>query len=111
MRRIIKSKWRANEEEEEARRKRWDRRGEAIWTQMVEMGIKPPKKWRAMGVGKGMHKGLGKYNTSLGTVSENHRLSELKYRFGDMSNCPKVLEIPQNEHIASQEISLSDRML
>lgn len=52
IRRILKSKWRPNDEEEERRRARWDKRGENIWSQMVEMGIKPPKKWRDMGVGK-----------------------------------------------------------
>lgn len=50
IRRILKSKWRPNEEEEEKRRERWGRRGENIWSQMVEIGIKPPKKWRAMGM-------------------------------------------------------------
>lgn len=52
IRRILKSKWRPNEEEEARRRQRWDKRGEGIWSQMVEIGIKPPKKWRDMGVGK-----------------------------------------------------------
>ena len=52
IRRILKSKWRPNEEEEATRRQRWDKRGESIWSQMVEIGIKPPKKWRDMGVGK-----------------------------------------------------------
>ncbi|MCJ1298412.1 Required for respiratory growth protein 9 mitochondrial [Hypocenomyce scalaris] len=51
VRRILKSKWRPSEEEEEHRRQRWDKRGEVIWGQMVEIGIKPPKKWREMGVG------------------------------------------------------------
>ena len=52
IRRILKSKWRPNDVEEERRRRRWEKRGENIWGQMVEMGIKPPKKWRIMGVGK-----------------------------------------------------------
>lgn len=52
IRRILKSKWRPKDEEEEKRRRRWESRGENIWSQMVEMGIKPPKKWRDMGVGK-----------------------------------------------------------
>lgn len=52
IRRILKSKWRPKGEEEERRRQRWEKRGENIWSQMVEMGIKPPKKWRDMGVGK-----------------------------------------------------------
>ena len=52
IRRILKSKWQPNDEEEERRRRRWEKRGENIWSQMVEVGIKPPKKWRDMGVGK-----------------------------------------------------------
>lgn len=50
IRRILKSKWRPNEEEQAKRQLRWENRGKAIWSQMVEIGIKPPKKWRAMGV-------------------------------------------------------------
>lgn len=63
IRRILKSKWKPNEEEEVDRRRRWDKRGEAIWSKMVEIGIKPPKKWRQMGVGKDhvpMHKRRGR---------------------------------------------------
>lgn len=52
VRRILKSKWRANEEEESERRQRWDKRGAAIWSRLVETGIKPPKKWREMGIGR-----------------------------------------------------------
>lgn len=50
IRRILKSKWRANAEEEEDRRERWDRRGERIWTDLAEKGLSPPKKWREMGI-------------------------------------------------------------
>lgn len=52
IRRILKSKWRPNEKEMASRRLRWDNRGKAIWSQMVEIGIKPPKKWRNMSVHK-----------------------------------------------------------
>lgn len=52
IRRILKSKWRPSAEEEEDRRLRWDRRGEKIWTTLAELGTRPPKKWRAMGVGR-----------------------------------------------------------
>lgn len=52
IRRILKSKWRPNEDEEVERRERWNKRGESIWRQMVEIGIKPPKKWRDMGLRK-----------------------------------------------------------
>lgn len=52
IRRILKSKWKPNDEEEVDRRRRWDKRGVALWSQMVETGMKPPRKWRQMGVGK-----------------------------------------------------------
>jgi hypothetical protein len=52
IRRILKSKWRPSDEEYEARMARWNKRGERIWTNLVEMGVKPPKKWRDMGVGR-----------------------------------------------------------
>ena len=51
IRRILKSKWRPSDEEYEARMLRWEKRGERIWTNLVEMGVKPPKQWRDMGVG------------------------------------------------------------
>ena len=51
IRRILKSKWRPSEVEDASRRDRWQKRGEAIWSQMVELGVKPPKKWREMGIG------------------------------------------------------------
>lgn len=52
IRRILKSKWKPTPEEAEKRRERWDRRGEKIWTNLAEMGQRPPKKWREMGVGR-----------------------------------------------------------
>ncbi len=52
VRRILKSNWRPSETEDEERRQRWEKRGERIWTNLVEMGVKPPKQWREMGVGK-----------------------------------------------------------
>lgn len=52
IRRILRSKWRPTEEEQENRIARWDRRGEKKWSEMVKLGMKPPKKWREMGVGR-----------------------------------------------------------
>ena len=52
IRRILKSKWRPSDEEAKKRQNRWEKRGEKIWGKMVELGVKPPKKWREMGVGK-----------------------------------------------------------
>ena len=56
IRRILKSLWRPSDEETEERLARWDRRGEKIWTNLVELGVKPPKKWRQMGVGRGLYR-------------------------------------------------------
>jgi len=52
IRRILKSKWTPSPEEMEKRRERWDRRGERIWTKLAEVGVRPPKKWRELGVGR-----------------------------------------------------------
>ena len=52
IRRILKSRWRPNEAEEESRRQRWERRGESVWSRKAELGIKPPRKWRRKGIGK-----------------------------------------------------------
>ena len=32
--------------------KRWENRGKSIWEGMAEVGLKPPRKWREMGVRK-----------------------------------------------------------
>lgn len=51
IRRILKSKWKPNDDEREEREKRWERRGVRKWTEMAEQGERPPRKWREMGVG------------------------------------------------------------
>ena len=58
IRRILKSKWRPTDSEEDERRERWFKRGMKIWGQMDELGIKPPRKWRNQGIGlaEGGHK-------------------------------------------------------
>jgi len=58
IRRILKSKWRPSEGEAEDRAARWERRGVKKWQEMAEIGMRPPVKWRAMGVGgaEGLHK-------------------------------------------------------
>lgn len=44
IRRILKSRWRPSEGEMEKRRQRWERRHERIWSQMHELGLRPPTK-------------------------------------------------------------------
>nr|POE65972.1 required for respiratory growth protein 9, mitochondrial [Quercus suber] len=51
IRRILKSKWKASEDETMDRRARWERRGIKKWEALADLGVKPPAKWRAMGVG------------------------------------------------------------
>ena len=50
VRRILRSKWRPNAEEEEARQQRWFERGKQIWTHKAALGVKPPRKWRREGI-------------------------------------------------------------
>ncbi len=52
VRRILKSKWRPSEEDEEDRTRRWYKRGKEVWTRYAELGLKPPRKWRDEGIGK-----------------------------------------------------------
>ena len=63
IKRILKSKWRPTDEEQEDRLRRWDKRGEQIWTNLVELGVKPPKKWREMGVGRASNGERPKWKT------------------------------------------------
>ncbi|KAL9613933.1 MAG: hypothetical protein Q9167_001547 [Letrouitia subvulpina] len=46
VRRILRSRWKPSEEEQRRRRQRWEKRGQKIWDQLAEQGMKPPKKWR-----------------------------------------------------------------
>lgn len=64
VRRILKSKWQPNEDEADERRKRWEKRGEKKWSEMVELGIRPPKKWRDMGVGRAENGGAPVWKNS-----------------------------------------------
>lgn len=50
IRRILRSKWKPSTEEDEKRQERWYTRGKNIWSQMAELGTKPPKRWRDAGV-------------------------------------------------------------
>lgn len=43
IRRILKSKWQASEEQMECRRQRWEKRHDRIWSQMTELGLRPKR--------------------------------------------------------------------
>lgn len=53
LRRILRTKWRPDEEEKEERKERWERRGVRKWSEMAEQGVRPPGKWRGLGAVKG----------------------------------------------------------
>ncbi|KAI1825374.1 hypothetical protein F4861DRAFT_501818 [Xylaria intraflava] len=55
IRRILRSNWRPSAEEEEDRQNRWFNRGKGIWTQMAELGMKPPRRWRREGIVRAPH--------------------------------------------------------
>ncbi|KAF2749038.1 hypothetical protein M011DRAFT_466155 [Sporormia fimetaria CBS 119925] len=71
IRRILKSKWKPSDEEAEDRMRRWDKRGERIWSNLVEMGVKPPKRWREMGVGRAENGERPKWKGRRGRVPVN----------------------------------------
>jgi hypothetical protein len=50
VRRILKSKWEPNPEEEIERQERWFNRGKQIWATWAELGKKPPERWRKEGI-------------------------------------------------------------
>jgi hypothetical protein len=52
IRRILKSKWTPKEEEELDRQRRWFSRGQKVWGRYAELGLKPPARWRQLGIGK-----------------------------------------------------------
>jgi len=52
IRRILKSRWTPKEEETLDRQRRWFLRGQKIWSRYAELGLKPPKRWRKLGIGK-----------------------------------------------------------
>jgi hypothetical protein len=52
IRRILKSRWTPKEEEALDRQRRWFLRGQKVWSRYAELGLKPPKRWRKLGIGK-----------------------------------------------------------
>ncbi|KAI1802564.1 hypothetical protein F4811DRAFT_563110 [Daldinia bambusicola] len=50
IRRILRTKWTPDADEEAERQERWFKRGMNIWTKMAALGTKPPVKWRREGI-------------------------------------------------------------
>ena len=99
IRRILKSKWRPDEQEEEHRRERWIKRGEGIWTELAEKGIKPPKKWRKKGIRRTKEQGEARdwqaearlqSSTIAGREREKSDIDDSAPRALDRSSEPQV---------------------
>ena len=105
IRRILKSKWQPKDEEKERRRQRWEKRGESIWGQMVEVGIKPPKKWREMGVGK---KKMGAQGEHLGNQLKSKARENSSLLGHPTTN---LHTIPANSYGFGSLVPLADRIL
>ncbi|KAI0422284.1 hypothetical protein F5X98DRAFT_325510 [Xylaria grammica] len=55
VRRILRGKWTPTPDEETSRQERWFNRGKNIWSQMAELGTKPPRRWRREGIVREPH--------------------------------------------------------
>lgn len=106
IRRILKSRWRPKDEEEERRRRRWEKRGETIWSQMVEMGIKPPKKWRDMGVGKSRERKPARSKQLESQVNAPYTPNPPSESTADI-----LRTVTANEHEIGSSVPLADRIL
>ncbi|MCJ1402240.1 Required for respiratory growth protein 9 mitochondrial [Xylographa trunciseda] len=106
IRRILKSKWRPNEEEDVSRRQRWQKRGETIWGQMVELGVKAPKKWRDLGIGRINKSDSGREKPRARSQTADKRVVA-QAATNDLLKAPMV--IAKADQLVKR--SLSDRIL
>ncbi|MCJ1294234.1 Required for respiratory growth protein 9 mitochondrial [Xylographa carneopallida] len=106
IRRILKSKWRPNDEEDVSRRQRWQKRGELIWGQMVDLGLKPPKKWRNLGIGRINNSDGGREKARARSRNVNTG-DTAPAAVDDLVKVPKA--VAQADQLARR--SLSDRIL
>ena len=102
IRRILKSKWRPTNEEEERRRRRWEKRGENLWSQMVEMGIKPPRRWRDKGVGG---------SSERDPAPEEQLESRIKFNIKTPSQRDQSTAIAAHRNESGSPMLLADRII
>lgn len=111
IKRILKSKWRPSDEEQEDRIRRWDKRGEQIWTNLVELGVKPPKKWREMGVGRAEHGKKPRWKTgSRNAVAVQDSVSGGDFGWAEEDVIPIVDGKSGAPSSRKANMSFSDRM-
>ncbi|CAI6339548.1 unnamed protein product [Periconia digitata] len=109
IRRILKSKWRPSDEEQEDRMRRWDKRGEKIWSNLVELGVKPPKKWREMGVGRATRGAKPRWKTGeRNSVPVNDSVADPYQDFEDI--LPIVDGKAENNRKPQDNMTLEERL-
>jgi hypothetical protein len=112
VRRILRSNWRPSDDQVEDRRARWDKRGQKIWTGMSELGLRPPKKWRDMGIRKKAddHK---KERGRGGKRVKSNRVVEPTFRPEDEIPWAPVEQSPwiqDEDHVVTRE-TIGERIL
>jgi hypothetical protein len=94
IRRILKSKWRPDAETQTDREMRWFRRGERVWSKYAELGVKPPRRWRDEGIGRGKPEWKKRLASSHGGSDTKPALITTSRReggfFGDDSSPPSI---------------------
>jgi hypothetical protein len=99
IRRILKSKWRPSEDEARDRLERWERRGARKWQEMATEGMRPPRRWRAMGI---QQRGVAESR-----LRRSRRLPEVRERNG-----PGGVRVPKHmEGVITQRASRHGRVL
>jgi len=90
IRRILKSRWTPKEEEALDRQRRWFLRGQKVWSRYAELGLKPPARWRKLGIGKKDDLATGRsrrqsVDTNITMRSADHSVRESDETFSSTS--------------------------
>lgn len=110
IRRILKSNWKPSDKEYEERMERWNKRGERIWSNLVEMGVKPPKRWRDMGVGRARNGEVPRWKSRERNLVDVHdSVSSDSTHYADEDIIPTVGKSGKSKPITSS-IPLSERL-
>ena len=111
IKRILKSKWRPTDEEQEDRLRLWDKRGEQICTNLVELGVKPPKKWREMGVGRASNGDRPKWKSrSRNTVTVQDSIGSDEFGWQEEDLIPIVDGKSTTSSSRRSNVPFSDRI-
>jgi hypothetical protein len=104
IRRILKSKWSPTPEEETDRQRRWFKRGQQVWSRYADLGMKPPKPWRELGIGQGKPEWLKRKQEWAWRQQEPRALPALV-------TTARRREAKAASEAASRSSSLADRIL